>query len=783
MINNYTESYTQVMENRDIAIVSNTYDSLFSVDSLNLKGVKDVIPQLEFKGWYKKDLDNSTVTILGRKKGDIQFNNAGEENALVNFTGAKCIISKRVSTELNIKENDIINIVINNEKIPFTVQDIYLNEGIFFGDTDEAFNVIVPYEYLSSKFNIDSKYNKIISGKTASTVEQSINEFNDVNTQVKAETSFANHEGMLNAIKEGRTICFALLTIVILLSAVIISSSFKLIIVERMPVIGTFFSQGATKKNIIFVLLTESSLFGILGGVLAFLIGVGAIYAASYFLSQHKDYGVVANPQIPAYYFALTVIFGVLLSVLSSILPIIQIRKLSVKDVILGASNTNMRIGSKKLLAGLMFIILGIIVRFINIDGMISLSSILLILGIAFAFPKLIDIVVTFIYQYLKDKTPIVALALNNIRTSKELLNNITLILIASLSVISINSVGDGVKAAMTDGFNRNNFQIQITIPSNTVNIADTIISQKLNSSEIVQSSLQKLKVFTGQQDGVAFQIAGVDSKKYLSYDGYVDWDVSDNKRIYNEFKDSKEPKIIISKSLAKAIKVQEGEKLKLNINNIEKDIEIAGTVDMKMLYGGYVVLIDNEVLEKEFNYIGTNNIVLQTIGEEDTVRNQLRNLLQDYNVKVITFKELERANLAENEKTIAGFGVFSLIAVIVASFGVLNNTRISYLNSKRNIALLHAIGLNRIQKNKLLIYQSIFVMFWVIILLIPCSWAMVTMTKDLLGLLGLLYDIKLNIIYIPIISVVLFILIILATIPVILNGKKFSIINEMKYE
>lgn len=572
-------------------------------------------------------------------------------------------------------------------------------------------------------------------------MEQSINEFNDVNTQVKAETSFANHEGMLNAIKEGRTICFALLTIVILLSGVIISSSFKLIIVERMPVIGTFFSQGATKKNIIFVLLTESSLFGILGGVLAFIIGVGAIYAASYFLSQHKDYGVVANPQIPAYYFALTVIFGVLLSVLSSILPIIQIRKLSVKDVILGASNTNMRIGSKKLLAGLMFIILGIIVRFINIDGMISLSSILLILGIAFAFPKLIDIVVTFIYQYLKDKTPIVALALNNIRTSKELLNNITLILIASLSVISINSVGDGVKAAMTDGFNRNNFQIQITIPSNTVNIADTIISQKLNSSEIVQSSLQKLKVFTGQQDGVAFQIAGVDSKKYLSYDGYVDWDVSDNKRIYNEFKDSKEPKIIISKSLAKAIKVQEGEKLKLNINNIEKDIEIAGTVDMKMLYGGYVVLIDNEVLEKEFNYIGTNNIVLQTIGDEDTVRNQLRNLLQDYNVKVITFKELERANLAENAKTIAGFGVFSLIAVIVASFGVLNNTRISYLNSKRNIALLHAIGVNRIQKNKLLIYQSIFVMFWVIILLIPCSWAMVTMTKDLLGLLGGLDD------------------------------------------
>lgn len=783
MINNYTESYTQVMENREVSIVSNTDNSLFSLNSVNLKGVKDIIPQLEFKGWYKKDLSNSTVTLLGRKKENISYNNATEEKALVNFDGAECIISKRVSAELNIHENDIINVIINNEKIQFKVHGIYLNEGIFFGDTNEAFNVIVPYEYLCNKFNISQKYNKVIAAKANSTVNDSINEFNNVNKDVKAETSFSNQEGMLNAIKEGRTVCFALLAIVMLLSAVIISSSFKLIIVERMPVIGTFFSQGATKKNIIFVLLAESSLVGIVGGLLAFLVGVGVIYGASYILSQHKDYGIAVNPQIPIYYFLLTIVFGVLLSVLSSILPILQIRKLCIKDVILGALNTNTRIGPKKMILGLVFIVLSVTVTFIKIDGMVSVSSLLLILGVALVFPKFIDFIVISIYIFLKDKTPIVALALNNIRTSKELLNNITLMLIASLSVIMINSVGDGVKEAITDGFNRNNFQIQITVPSDAGNTADEIIHGKLNRSDIVQSSVQKLKVFSGQQDGVAYQIAGIDSQKYLSYDGYVDWNNSENKKIYDEFKNSKEPSVIVSKSLAKVIKIKEGEKLKLNINNVEKDIKISGIVDMKVLYGGYVVLIDNAVLEKEFNYIGNNMVNLQVYGDEDKVRDDLRNSLQDYNVKIVTFKELERANIAENQKTIIGFGLFSLIAVIVASFGVLNNTRISYLNSKKNISLLHAIGLNRGQKNKLLIYQSIFVVFWVTILLIPCSYAVVAMTKDLLSLLGLLYDIKLNIVYILIITFLLLILVILATIPVILNGKKFSIINEMKYE
>lgn len=784
MINNYIESYTQVMENRVISITSKINGNYFDLNSLNLSSIKDVIPELEFKGWYKQDMDNSTVTVLARNKGYIHTYADNERELLNDFSGPECVISKFVSTKLNINEGDSIAINLNNEKISFKVKGIYLNEGIFFGDTNEAFNVIVPYEYLSQRLNLNNQYNKIIANKSGNkTVEDTIDEINDSNSILSAGPSYSNQEGMINAIKEGRTICFALLTIVILLSSVIISNSFKLVITERMPVMGTFFSVGATKKNIISVLLLESSIFGLVGALIAYIISIFVIEGASYVLSQHKDYGVFKLGAISIYYILLALIFGLLLSVLSSIIPILGIRKLSIKDVILGELNINMRISSKRLAVGLILIMISIILRFIKIDGFISLSCILFIFGIILSARKIIDFLTGKLYLYIKDKASIAAIALNNVRTSKELLNSITLMLISALSVVVINSVGQSVKTALTDGFNRNNFQIQITVPAETSSSLDEIVEEKLNKDNIDTRCTQKLKVFSSDINGVAFQIAGIDTDRYLKYDGYVDWEDIYNKEVYNNFQNSEEPTVIISQGLAKSLKLNEGDNLKLKVNNIEKNIKIAGIVDMKILYGGYVVLIDNEVLKEEFDYVGTNMIALKVIGNPESVRDNLRAELQDYNIKIVTFDELERANIAENEKTIYGFGLFSLIAVVVASFGVLNNTRISYLNSKKNIALMHSLGMNRRQKNKMLIYQSLFLVLWVGILLIPCSFAAIAMTKDLLALLGLMYEVTLNIIYIPVVVILLLILITIATIPVIINGKKFSIINEIKYE
>ncbi|OKP82928.1 ABC transporter permease [Paenibacillus sp. P32E] len=783
MMNNYIESYTQVMENKEISIKSKDPTVGIKLDEVNMKGVQDIVPQLEFKGTHRHDLDNSIVTVLGRNTQDIITKDANEKSVLDHFQGATCIISQKVGQELHLKVNDTLQLNVNHQDITVQVAGLFLNEGIFFGDTNEAFQMIVPYDFLAGQSNMPGMYNNIIATGTGPSTQASIDEFNSANENYVARTSFTDQQGMLNAIKEGRIICFALLAVVMLLSAVIISSSFRLIIAERMPVIGTFFSQGATKPNIINVLLLESILFGAIGGVLSFLAGSGITYGAAYFLSPHREYGIFKWPTIPIYYFVLAVLFGILLSVISSLLPILQINKLSIKDVILGAAVENRAGNNTRKLLGSGFLVISLLLFLVQIDGIVSIQCILLIAGILLVLPNLIHVVTAKLYGILKDKVPVLALALNNIRTSKELLGNITLMLIAALSVITITSVGDSIRTVMTDGFNRNNFQIQITVPSEAGNITDTLMKNELNRSDIEQDTLQKLKVFGGQRNGTAFQIAGIDKDKYLSYDGYIDWTKPKNLNIYEAFKNAKVPSVIVSKSMAKALGIQAGDKLPLTVNQTEKELYVTGLVDMKMLYGGYVVLVDNDVLQQQFNYVGTNMINAKATGNDVKLRDSLRKQLGNYNVKVVTYEELERANIAENEKTIAAFSLFSLMALVIASFGVLNNTKISYLNSKKNIALLHAIGLSRQQKNRLLLFQSIFVVLWVMLLLIPCSYAMIFLTKDLLSLIGMLYDIRLNLIYVPLVLGFLLVLIVLSTLPVLLNGKRFSIINEMKYE
>ena len=245
-----TKQVTETFEGRDIVITDKNGAGYFNIDKLKSKGIKDVNPQLIINGSYSYNDDMSYVSIDGIKDENInkkQFIKG--EKSLDNFDGEKCIISKRISEKLKIEENDKLEISVNGEKIGFTVYAVYSNEGILSSDQENSFTIIVPYEFISEKFDLKNKYNSVLATGTEETLKDSIKTFNSANKDFKAEKAFDENiiDSMLSQII---TIFYVMLSIVVLVSVVIISSSFKLIVTERMPTIGTFLSQGATKKII-----------------------------------------------------------------------------------------------------------------------------------------------------------------------------------------------------------------------------------------------------------------------------------------------------------------------------------------------------------------------------------------------------------------------------------------------------------------------------------------------------------------------------------------------------
>ncbi|MGL5352364.1 MAG: ABC transporter permease, partial [Clostridium sp.] len=88
-------------------------------------------------------------------------------------------------------------------------------------------------------------------------MQDSINEFNDNNTKYEASELF-NEAAVKSQMNSITMILYIMLLIVVVMSSIIIYGSFKLTITERLSIIGTFLSQGATKRTIEKILYLES---------------------------------------------------------------------------------------------------------------------------------------------------------------------------------------------------------------------------------------------------------------------------------------------------------------------------------------------------------------------------------------------------------------------------------------------------------------------------------------------------------------------------------------------
>lgn len=58
------------------------------------------------------------------------------------------------------------------------------------------------------------------------------------------------------------------------MSVFIIYSSYKVITLDRLPIIGTFRSIGATQKTVTRILILESALYGCMGGIAGIPLGI-----------------------------------------------------------------------------------------------------------------------------------------------------------------------------------------------------------------------------------------------------------------------------------------------------------------------------------------------------------------------------------------------------------------------------------------------------------------------------------------------------------------------------
>jgi len=801
ILNSFVAPQLEAYENKQIVITSTDKSAnFFSDEGINTSGLdqSSILKEINIHGMMadKIDTDDETMLNIAIRARDAQYvdKEAITQGNLDNFKDETCIISERVAKNRNLKMGDTLDIIIGGVTKTIKITAVSGNVGVFYNDSGSSFTVILPYEYISKDLDAQGKYNVIFANSSESTAQAGIDKFNENNASFSSDTLF-DEAAVKDQLSSFTSLLYVMLIVVVVMSGIIIYSSFKLIITERLSTIGTFLSEGATVGRVKSILYLESFAYGLFGAVFGNIIGVVGLHIINRIISPLKDYGIYGHVDIKPYYIISGFVFAIILSVISAYLPVRKISKLQVKDIILNDVRISKTIGWKKFIIGTTLIALSIGAYLIWKDSLKGFAGLVLIVslaGVIMAYPKLIDLLSRPIYNLLRGKSRNVIYAINNLRTSKVLLGNISLIIISLVSIITIVSLGSSmikvVKEAYTDlGYDVQINNIDTTRESASTSTADYLVAKLkdigVNENQINQMNYQyaSMNSATSGKD-ISFSAMGIDIDQYTQYNKYLHLEKSEYSNIIKEFK-REDAGVIITTALSKQINKKAGDTVEITCNDVKKTLTISGVIDGMLYNNGYFVLISNSTMSEQYGLMSANTITFNTDKNLDTVLHDLKPILRGVGASAQTRDEMCKENLANNQMMVNAMSIFSYMAIVIASLGIVNNISISFLQRKSEFAILSSVGMENSGRLKILFFESIASVTWAMLITsVYCIFGL-KLVSILTKSIGLDMAIALDFKSLPMIFVFSLVIVLIATLPVCFKSRKLSIIQEIKYE
>lgn len=383
--------------------------------------------------------------------------NGGE---ITEFTGNQVILPDRFTSKYGIEQGNTITLRIGGQPVSLEVAEIAAYDTVFLRHTRGA-TALLPVVTLSGLLGQTDGYTKILvepaDGVSTSALK---NELTAALPDSQYQVSEVVNEAQIAADARQKSMPFFLISFFSLtMSVFIIYSSYKVITLDRLPVIGTFRSIGATQEAVTRILLLESALYGVMGGVAG--IPVGALVlklilqGMGQSLSQGIEIPVVISP------FSMISSFAVALgvSLLSAWLPVKRASRLPVKDVVLGSMEEK-HIPRRFIVgAGVLLFAVSLVLPKLASGNMLYLAGGFSLLGLIAATILIVPLLTNLLSMGLERLYGIFLgnegrLAARNMRDNKNIAQNITLLFISISAVIAITVVGDFVTTFVSDVFN-----------------------------------------------------------------------------------------------------------------------------------------------------------------------------------------------------------------------------------------------------------------------------------------------------------------------------------------
>lgn len=716
------ESYKTSVGTADIVICNNDGNGMyFNEHYFDKCGYEYdyIIGSSEAKASYFDDDKNANIpfSLKGMALEDIGVMNPiaflSRENA--DFSGRKIIIGKYTSDKYKIITGDVIAININGEDVLFDVYGISSLSG-FFANDGQSYLGIIPQNTLNEILGLDEGYVSTLYLRLESSVhtDSVIGALSSENGTLSVTESYSKSKVETES-KSLTTQMYILLIIISTMSFYIIYSSFKVLIMERLPVIGTFRSVGASKKQTSLLLITEGLVYGISGGI--FGCGLGVLI-----LNVMANLSTPADMKGTGIYLVFTLFdliaafsWAIFLSAVSVILPSVKVGRISIKSIIL---NLHDKTAVKKYDSLLRFFI-GIALLAVSIISLylvpeniaVIVDSIVLIIMIYALFiltPFLVS-AVTFIMEkvYLRIFGYIGTVALKNIRNNRANMSNILLLELAIATIISVFTVTGSIVDEI-DNTTVASYLFDIRVKAFHADNEFMKSLDEIEGVEDVYGIYYQPDVFIDLKNDKIGAIEGVNID-YLNFRQF-NYNGSDieKKQILNKLQDGKY--ILMTYMLMDKFDFNDGDIVVLTTDNKKVEYIIAGSFYSLLERGGDYAIISDENFKEDFEDIYYSEVYVKTAIEKDV--GKIENMIiEKYNSQNIWTRTMEEQIILNDKNSTQKTNIFrglAIVVFIISFFGIFNNLIMNFLERKKGKSIMRSVGMSKKQGIYLIFIESI---------------------------------------------------------------------------
>jgi putative ABC transport system permease protein len=488
----------------------------------------------------------------------------------------------------------------------------------------------------------------------------------------------------------------------------IISNTFNILVAQRTRELALLRAIGASKRQVLGSVLLEAAIIGVVSSVLGFLAGVllaigafAGLDAAGFGLPQTS---LVVTPIIAAY----AVLAGLIITTIAAIFPAVRATRVPPIAALRDVSVDNTGRSWVRGIAGLLFLILGIVLVLpafgedptSSVIPGVGLGLLLLIIAVLVSGP----IIATPVARVVGSPLPLIkgitgTLARQNAMRSPRRTASTASALIIGVALVSFitvfaSSAQKSVNSAIGNGFKGD----YIVLPINQFSFAGASPQLGTDLAEIdgvktvtaIGISLGQLELPNGQKPNSV--ISGIDPATFP--------EVFNVKMADGSLSDLTDDGIIVDSAVAKDQDLKVGDQIKVVApGDRSKTLTVEALGDDPALLGSWTVnrtTIDELSAEPSDFQLG---LVAEPGTDVAALRGPIKEVLKDYPTMKVQDREEFTSGIVSSISTLLNV-IYALLAVsiIIALIGIANTLSLSIHERTRELGLLRAVGMTRSQ-------------------------------------------------------------------------------------